>query len=117
MKITLSKSQWEMMGKKAGWIKTARHQVPELSGTVQFFTTGKEQAYATGTIPLHLAITIPSIGTWECNMEDSHNQSSDLGELYSLIMEQFGTKIQSLMKQETPQKQTPAATPAAPATT
>ena len=23
MKITISKSQWELMGKKAGWIKTA----------------------------------------------------------------------------------------------
>lgn len=35
MKITLSKSQWQQIGKKAGWIKTANCSISEIIKSIK----------------------------------------------------------------------------------
>ena len=84
MKIKLSKSQWEEMGKKAGWTKTAIHRLPELNGTVSFYTLDAGQARAMGAKPqVEMEIKAPGI---DMVVDLSRTQDPDLAHIYSIIM-------------------------------
>ena len=41
MKITLSKSQWEKIGKKAGWMSRNASMSPSISNSLRFWTLKK----------------------------------------------------------------------------
>jgi len=117
MKISLSKSQWEEMGKKAGWMKkNAAIALPKLNGTVTFTTSGSEQGRAQGSTPLSMNIKTP-VGEWQILINET--QDSDLYSIYEEIIKKFGNDIQQAMKQRSPQQPqaqpTAAPAPAAPA--
>ena len=97
MKMTLSKSKWEKMGKEAGWLtKKAEIALPRLNGTVTFFTLGAEQDRATYSTPVDMHITTP-MGTWTIWINET--QDPDLRSIYDEVMSNFGTDVQQAMKQ------------------
>ena len=95
MKITLSKSQWENMGKKARWIKTAQGSMNR-NEEEMYSTTGKPQPPKHPQHPQGKELTLDMIDILMTAVDISSSNRNTKADFLDLLIESAKRKRKTL---------------------
>ena len=124
MKIKLSKSQWEQMGKKAGWMtKKAGKDLGQI-GTISLFASNIRDAKSVGSLPFALSFSFDQIG--DVQLSSNSNFASYMKNVFDQVYAAYKQQIDAAYQEgntgfgknlkAAPAPTTPAAAPTTPAT-
>jgi len=93
MKIKLSKSQWEIVGRKTGWMKKAGKDLGEI-GTISLFAKNIKDATTVGSMPIQLELNFKDLGGVVLDSNSSPQIKYILEQLYKIYKQQVDAAYQ-----------------------
>jgi len=94
MKVTISKSQWQEMGKTAGWMKKEAGKDLGEIGTISLFARNIKDAATVGSMPIHLELDFKDLGGVVLDSNSSQQIKYVLEQLYKIYKQQVDAVYQ-----------------------